>query len=331
MAQTYEPYRSKVLSKEQLQQLNSLKPLLAVVHTLLNWSLIFLAWLLVSQTKEVWLIVLAIPWIGTRFYALFIIAHDGLHRRIFPNRTMNDLWNDAFILGAIGAITRINRSNHMTHHSNLATPEDPDRFKYLNQNKNTHLLFASFLTGLSFVFRAVVNVFVDQGNDTKEKKFVKSNRDSYQFRDIIILIAWQVILIGGLSYFIGWWAYPVLWLLPVYLFVFVADLVRVFSEHSMPIADDLADKSIRLISFESNFLEKQFFAPNNMNFHAVHHLWPSIPYYNLPTADALVRDSSVALTGLLWRKSYLGYLLDYWREIPVAINLSENSDRNSHD
>jgi len=331
MAQTYEPYRSTVLSKEQLQQLNSLKPSLAVVHTLLNWSLIVLAWLLVSQTKEFWLILLAIPWVGIRFYALFIIAHDGLHRRIFPDRKMNDFWNDAFILGAIGAITRINRSNHMTHHSNLATPEDPDRYKYLNQNKNTHLLFASFLTVFAFVIRAIGNVFVGQDNSKRENEPLNSNKDNYQFRDIFILIVWQVILIGGLSYLIGWWAYPVLWLFPVYLFVFVADLVRVFSEHSMPVADDLADKSMRLISFESNFFEKQFFAPNNMNFHAVHHLWPSIPYYNLPAADALVRESSVALTGLLWRKSYLGYLLEYWREIPAARNLPENSDRNSHD
>ena len=46
-------------------------------------------------------------------------------------------------------------------------------------------------------------------------------------------------------------------------------------------------------------------------FHAVHHLWPSIPYYNLPTADRLIRQHPGA-AGLEWRGSYFAYLLTYW-------------------
>jgi fatty acid desaturase len=60
------------------------------------------------------------------------------------------------------------------------------------------------------------------------------------------------------------------------------------------------------------------FAPHNMNYHMAHHLWPSIPYYNLPAADALVRESEIVKRGddrLVWRKSYIGYMVAYfaWR------------------
>jgi fatty acid desaturase len=54
----------------------------------------------------------------------------------------------------------------------------------------------------------------------------------------------------------------------------------------------------------------------NMNYHASHHLWVSIPYYNLPAADRLMREhpGSVALE---WWRSYVGYLWRYMRAMPL--------------
>jgi len=79
-----------------------------------------------------------------------------------------------------------------------------------------------------------------------------------------------------------------------------------------------ADASLRMVHFESNWLERQFFAPNNMNCHIAHHLWPGIPYYNLPIAEARVRewDAKGGSNGkIIWRTSYVRYLFDYfvWR------------------
>jgi len=66
----------------------------------------------------------------------------------------------------------------------------------------------------------------------------------------------------------------------------------------------------------SNPLERLFVAPLNMNYHAAHHLWPSIPYYNLPLADAEIRQHPAA-AGIEWRQTYLGYLLRYFRLLPL--------------
>jgi fatty acid desaturase len=118
-------------------------------------------------------------------------------------------------------------------------------------------------------------------------------------------------------------------LAPIYVFAYRADLVRVFCEHSMMVTDDAADHSMRLVTYRSNWLEKLFFAPHNMNYHMAHHLWPSIPYYNLPEADRLIRASEIARSDsrLVWRKSYVGYLIAYarWRWHSTGVITAEQS------
>jgi fatty acid desaturase len=54
----------------------------------------------------------------------------------------------------------------------------------------------------------------------------------------------------------------------------------------------------------------------NMNYHAVHHLWPSIPYHQLPAADRTIRERAGA-AGLEWRRSYLGYFVRYALALPL--------------
>ena len=43
----------------------------------------------------------------------------------------------------------------------------------------------------------------------------------------------------------------------------------------------------------------------NMNFHAAHHLWPSIPYYNLPVASRELHEHPLG-TDIECCGSYLG-------------------------
>ena len=117
---------------------------------------------------------------------------------------------------------------------------------------------------------------------------------------MLVLGGIQAALIGGLSLGIGWWAYLVLWLVPVYCFSYLTDNFRSWADHSFPEADQVADE-YRLV-----------------NYHSAHHLWPSIPYYNLPVADTEVR-SLPAARGMEWRRSYLGYLARYWLALPLDV------------
>jgi fatty acid desaturase len=313
----YAFYRRSLLTPEQVRELSELRPARAVRDVAVGWLCIVAAWVAVANWTYWWVAALAIPVVGSRFYALFIIAHDGFHRRIFPNRAHNDLFNDLCILGAIGAITRINNRNHLQHHQHLATNLDPDRHKHACFNKAEVSQVLAFASGLSSVFRSLANVFLHRSAPRRGTVGITEfdGQLHYTVRDLAIVLGWQATLIIGLTMAIGWWAYPVLWLLPVYVFAFLADNLRSFVEHSHPEADEKADAH-RLITFLSNPVERLFIAPMNMNYHAAHHLWVSIPYYNLPRADEAIRQMPAART-LEWRGSYMAYLWRYCRALPL--------------
>jgi fatty acid desaturase len=300
-------YRSHLLPSAAVRELSRLRPWRVFVDVAFCWAMIAATWACVAMFPVWWMVLLAAPIIGSRYYALFVIGHDGMHRRLLKRVRWNDLFNDLFILGAIGAITRINNRNHLDHHLKIGTLRDPDRHKHTCLNKADHHHFISFIFGFGSIWPTLLHVF---GRKPKQNEVIH-----YTPRDLLILFGWQAGLLAGLWAWIGWWAYPLLWLVPVYLFTFLADNVRSFAEHSHPVTDDQADGR-RLITYTSNPLERLFFSPMNMNCHAAHHLWPSIPYYNLAKADRQMRPLQNA-RDLIWRPSYLGYLFNYFLKLPL--------------
>ena len=309
----YRPYQGTLLSAEEIRTLSQLKQWRPVLDALWCWALIIGAWVGVWYWMQWWTVLLAIPLVGNRYYALFILAHDGMHRRLFNKRQINDLFCDVFLLGPIGAITRINNRNHLLHHRHLANPSDPDRHKHCCYNKARVLEVFGYLTGITSIWNTVYHVFIKRRSTQKEPE--AEDTEGYGLRDFFIIASWQVLLIGGLSYFIGYWAYPVLWLMPVFCFMFLCDNFRSFAEHAHP-ENDMSSDRHRLITYTANPLECAFFAPMNMNYHAAHHLWTSIPYYNLPAADKQMHANPES-SGIQWRNSYLGFLWHYLRALPI--------------
>jgi fatty acid desaturase len=312
----YLSYRYSLLSPTRIRELSTLKPWRALRDVVACWVCIAAAFAMIVIHPAWWTVLIAIPVIGNRYYGLFIIAHDGMHRRLFPNIKRNDFWTDFLVLAPIGAITRINNRNHLLHHRYLSTPEDPDRHKHACFNKAEHMDLLGYLSGLLSVWASAKAVFVTRGkNSQRYTTQANSASDGYTFRDFALLGGWFAALAGALTWLVGWWAYPVLWLFPVYSFMFLGDNLRSFAEHSHPEGDNAADHH-RLITYTSNPIERMFVAPMNMNFHAAHHLWPSIPYYNLPIADREIRHRPES-KGIEWRDSYFRYVFAYWFALPI--------------
>ncbi|HKS06088.1 MAG TPA: fatty acid desaturase [Gemmatimonadaceae bacterium] len=307
----YSPYRQQMLTPARVKELSQLRPARVVFDVALCWAFIVGAWSLVAWRFTWWTVAIAMVVIGTRYYALFIIGHDGLHRRLFPDRKTNDLFCDLFVLGPIGAITRLNNRNHLGHHQHLSSELDPDRHKHGCFNKTDLTELLGYLSGITSIWRSVHNVFFASGRAPTGE----SRDDGYVPRDFIALAVVQGALIGGLTWWFGWWGWPLLWAAPVYVFTYLGDSIRSFAEHSHPQADALADEH-RLITYVSSLPELMFFAPMNMNYHAAHHLWVSIPYYNLPVADAEMRRHPLAAE-LEWRRSYVGYIVRYAFALPL--------------
>jgi fatty acid desaturase len=304
--QRYQPYRSLLLSREEHAELCTLSPGKAVRDLAWLWIQIIAAWAVAAALHSWWACALAAAFVGNRYYSLYIIGHDGLHRRLHDRRVVNDLINDLLVLGPIGVVTRLNRHNHMTHHVTLHCDNDPDAYKYRSRERLSWLEYVWSLTALPYVLRAVSNVV------RKPRRQDQGAPERRTARDVLIIAAWQILLVISLSMLFGWWGYFVMWWIPVYVFTFAADLTRVFCEHSVPGTNPVALHD-RLITFEANRLELALFAPMNMNHHAAHHLWPSIPYYNLPRATARMRSHLASLPEDAEppgsRRSYVNWLL----------------------
>lgn len=304
--QDYQPYRSVLLSKAELAELNKLDFRPVATDILVLWLQMIAAWTVAALFPHWWVVVTAAAVVGNRYYSLFIIGHDGLHRRLHRRRNVNDWVNDVFVLGPLGAITRINRANHMRHHGTLGSAEDPDTYKYAARWMHGRFAFLLSLTAIPYVWRALSNVYAGSSAMTAH------SGERYGLRDIAIIVSWQILLIVALTQAFGWWGYLVMWWIPVYVFTFVADITRVFCEHSAELTTDesLCD---RLVMFTASRIELALFAPMNMNHHVAHHLWPSIPYHNLPKATkALYANAAVTLGDLpppRIRHSYLSYLI----------------------
>ncbi len=311
----YQCYRKTLLSPQRVRELSQLRPLRAIADTLWCWIGIIAAWTLVARWPTWWTVLLAIVVVGTRYYALLIVGHDGIHRRLLHNPRRNDWFADVFVFGPMAAITRINNQNHLGHHLHLSTSDDPDLHLFTCASKHRWQLLLGYLTGVTSLYRSFSNVFLHRWNVPAIEQSAAKSSLRYTFRDFALIGVWKVVLIGGLSWLVAWWAYPVLWLVPLYGFAFLGDNLRAFAEHSQPQPDGLANEH-RLITFLSNRVERLFVAPLNMNYHAAHHLWPSIPYYNLPQADREIRHLPAA-EGLEWRGTYVGYLLRYFRLLPL--------------
>lgn len=320
----YLPYRRSLLPPGRVRELSRRRPRRAARDVAVSWAIIVAAWVLAARVGTWWAVLAAIPVVGNRYYALYIIGHDGLHRRLLDTTKGNDLFADGLVFAPIGAITRINNRNHLLHHQHLANEDDPDRHKHGCFNKATRLELVGYLTSVTSVLHSVAHVFLPgrraaaSPEETGEApSAATAPRPPYRARDLALLAMWQVVLFAALTMLFGWWAYLVLWWVPVFVFTFLADNLRAFVEHSQISSDAEADAgSARLITHQPGWLERQLVAPMHMNFHAAHHLWPSIPYYNLPVADAEMR-AAAGDAPLDRRRSYLGYLWRYYRALPL--------------
>jgi fatty acid desaturase len=89
-----------------------------------------------------------------------------------------------------------------------------------------------------------------------------------------------------------WWAYPLLWLVPLFTWQMVITRIRNIAEHA--VVPDSSDPLRNTRTTHANFLERLFIAPYYVNYHLEHHLLFYIPCYNLPRVHEILARSPMA-------------------------------------
>ena len=99
-------------------------------------------------------------------------------------------------------------------------------------------------------------------------------------------LAANLVLLTALSLAGVWWAYPLLWLVPLLTWMMVITRIRNIAEHA--VVPDSNDPLRNTRTTRTNLIERMFIAPYFVNYHLEHHLLFYVPCYNLRETHAIL-------------------------------------------
>lgn len=291
------------------------RELAAVSPTLItyNFSYLLLVWAVaLGSITLFWLhpawytFVLAFLLVSSRHQALLNCEHECIHRKFVRGRAGNDLVGRWLCAAPAGSPYGASQARHLSHHRLLGSVDDPDHELHSGPGKRTRRGLAKhFVNGLIGGYAGMVLM----GPRVQGRQQATGTAR----HDLISLIVVQGLMATGFTLMFAWWVYPALWIAPLVTVTVLFHLVRSFVEHAVTEAE-MDKHANRLITIPSNLIEREFLAPYGMNYHAEHHLLPSVPAPRLRRLQRRLaeRDDTPRV---LVRSSYGSALLRYTRAL----------------
>ena len=290
----------RALPRELVLELTRRSPWRATLYVLEDVAIIAAA---VALALAYWpnplVVLLAVLIIGTRQHALFIITHDAAHYLLYEKRWLNDFVGRACATPS-GLSMCSYRVIHRMHHNNLYGELDPDTALHGGYPRGRIYLVKKLLKDLSgltawktyayFLFAApALNTATNKAlrplDDTSERLRADARND----RNWVIAFHVAALAVAAWSGYLV--EYLVLWVLPLVTVVQAILRLRAIAEHGAP-----TDLSSPLTAARTNtgagWLRWLLF-PHNVNHHIEHHLYASVPMYNLPRLHEAMKRHGV--------------------------------------
>ena len=292
--------------QQEIKGLSEISGLKSSFYLGLQWFIIFGSILFANYAQSLVVYVAAIVVIATRQHALAVILHDGVHYRLFRNKTINDLASDFFCAYPLAASTSLYRRFHLEHHRYTNTTKDPEvqlfhgklDWQFPKSRRALGFLFLGDILGLNVL-------------ENLKTAVVVSPIANYFKNPLAGGLTWKERVLYG--FFVGLWIalmtlthswsyYILFWILPTGLTSAIFRL-RMISEHlGVSGASELSGtRTVR-----ANWLERLIIAPLNVNFHLEHHLFPSVPFFNLGRVRTLLLTEHDYCGQAHVSKSYFG-------------------------
>jgi fatty acid desaturase len=224
--------------------------------------------------------------------------HDGLHMNF--GKQHNDLlmW---ILTGYPIGLSLGFRDLHWQHHRHMGDPElDPDFGNYCAFPKSKAALILRVCKNASGIV-AVWQFLKGQGGNGKSAWGEQLKMALVQ---LVILSLFSAVL--GPLYYFGFWILPLITLTRAFTFL------RTFCEHASP------ERDFTLRTLRGRWFQTDTLGMYNFNFHSEHHLYPSIPYPNLPGTSALILERLGDPNPVyeVYDGGYLQWLSEQFRALP---------------
>ena len=283
MAKDYKPL--DLLSKEELKVIRKKRDWINVVSISLNWLQIIAAMALFFYFPNVLTFLLSVVVIGSRQFALAVLAHDGAHNLLFFNEKINDFASQWFCAFPLFSDNRPYRPYHLAHHRFTESENDPD----LSLSAPFPITKASFrrkvirdLTGQTGFRRysiALKSIFSSEADNFAGR--IKKISDKIGGFFISNLVIFSLIAI-----FSHWSIYFLLWWIPAFTYYSLIVRIRNIAEHSVTPGDTNLNNTR---TTKASLLTRYLLVPHHVNFHLEHHLFTNCPWYNLPKVHEMLK------------------------------------------
>ncbi len=292
------------LTKETLQPFLVRRDAIAALYCMGVAAGMVLTFALLARYGNPWTFALAFVVIGAFQHHLSIIQHEAVHYSLFRRRWLNEFVGR--LLGAYPVgFTMAYRRTHLAHHRRLGSQDDPDLHNFEGFPSGPWPFFCNLIknmTGLAAI-RQFVGMMLERAGQRSHSR--KKRRAAAI--ELACLVVTQVAII---SIFIAsghatW--YLTLWLLPLVTVGKTLANLRNLAEH---VDTSLLNSAVpRWRTIYCNPIEAFFFAPANFNYHAEHHLYPTVPFYHLPALHRELMKNDTYKAQIDIRRGFLRFLL----------------------
>lgn len=286
----------KSLSSEQWQKIRALQR----IDASRNWKILFYVGLWILSG---WLL-LTVHILAVQLLCSFAIAccvnglpilmHEACHSLLHENRVVNR-WL-GFFCGLPGLVSvSAYRSIHLVHHGHTRSNEDPDDMEN-SSTKSIPLVLVYFVVLFVGIYIYIFTVpFVGYKKAQPRARF-----------GILLEYALMAALYSAVVLLIPFSTVVQVWLIPLLIAGQLSN-VRGLAEHG------LTSKGNEFLSSRT-VLSNRFvsFVMCNLNYHLEHHLFPGVPWYNLPRLHELLEEDYRRAGASVYR-SYTEFLVDFFK------------------
>ena len=277
----------EVISKEQYEEIKEKQDWRNVLSISSNWLQMSAAMALFFFYPNVITFLVALVIIGSRQFALAVLAHDAAHNLLFENNKVNDLAGQWFCAYPIFQDNRVYRPYHLKHHRHTETEDDPDLVLSspfpITKKSFIRKIFRDLtgITGVKRYWGSLSSIFRTKGDNVFNKISKTSNKiHGFLISNLIIFIL--------ISTTMHWSLFLLLWWLPSFTYYSLIIRIRNISEHAVTPGNDDFDNTR---TTKSTFLTRFLMVPHNVNYHLEHHLFTRCPWYNLPKAHSMMIEN----------------------------------------
>jgi len=272
---------------KELYRISPVKTILGIAYAFGLWCIPVIAMNQLWRLEPNWTVmIVSIPLIilaAQGLVLLVFMGHDGTHTNLVRNRFWSTLLGVIITIPAWPHCEMGFALCHWNHHRYTNTDSDPDCVGYKPYKNLFSRMFLSRISAFTEYFLTTVQMVFGSQTDRRKQYSMGVQGKQRRFIAALNLCTWTSML--GL---IAWTGFtnPILFaILMSVLFVAIIILgINPYIEHAGTDIGHGKDTRSRM-----GWWWSVFYLGNN--YHLSHHLYPSIPFYNLPKVHAFLEET----------------------------------------